>query len=201
MQLSPHFIYNSLNTIRWMAIINRQENIKAMIDALITLMRTVSSPDAEYTTLASELSLLRSYVYIQQMRFPNFALEVDVPERFGNARINKFVLQNLVENSIVHGFPDRSQTGEVHVSARAEEQDLVLEVRDNGIGFTPTDTRSSDDEEHNHTGIASIQERIFLVHGGNYGLEIESAPGAGTVARVRVPFIALAEEEVECALQ
>ncbi len=201
MQLSPHFIYNSLNTIRWMAIINRQENIKAMIDALIKLMRNVSSPDEEYTTLARELSLLRSYAYIQQMRFPNFVLEVDVPERLGNARINKFVLQNLVENSIVHGFPDRSHTGEVHVSAREEEHDLVLEVRDNGIGFTPTDTRSSNDEEHNQTGIASIQERIFLVYGGNYGLEIESAPGTGTVARVRVPLMAEAEEEVECGLQ
>lgn len=199
MQLSPHFVYNSLNTIRWMAIINHQDNIKTMIDALIQLMKNVASPDAEHTTLNRELSLLRHYAYIQQMRFPNFALELDVPEELMQAQVNKFVLQNLVENSIVHGFSDRSETGVVRVAAWNEAGDLVVEVRDNGIGFDPSAAPTSHNEEHNHTGLARIQERIELVHGEPYGIEVASEMGAGTTVRLRVP-LNIAKKEETCEL-
>tara|TARA_B100000614_G_scaffold157018_1_gene138938 strand:- start:133 stop:1965 length:1833 start_codon:yes stop_codon:yes gene_type:complete len=188
MQLSPHFVYNSLNTIRWMAIINRQENIKAMIDALIQLMKNVASPDAEHTALSREIALLEHYAYIQQMRFPNFQLSVDVPDDLMDARINKFVLQNLVENSIVHGFPDRSRHGRVSVTARVVDGDLMVTVQDDGVGFDPSDRPTPADEEHNHTGLARIQERIALVHGDGYGISVDSSPGAGTTVTVRVPY-------------
>lgn len=189
MQLSPHFVYNSLNTIRWMAIINHQDNIKTMIDSLIQLMKNVARPDSEHTTIGSELSLLQHYAYIQQMRFPNFSLQIEVPTEYRGARINKFVLQNLVENSIVHGFADRATTGTIRVSAWTDDSDLVVEVEDDGMGFDPTATPTQqDDEEHNHTGLARIQERISLVYGTPYGIEVRSRPGEGTRARVRIPF-------------
>jgi two-component system, sensor histidine kinase YesM len=188
LQLSPHFLYNSLNTIRWMAIINSQDNIKVMIDSLIQLMKNIASPDTEFTTLARELELLRHYVYIQQMRYPSFTVEIAVPDALKPARINKFVVQNLVENSIVHGFADRSVGGVVTVSAREVAGDLHLEVADNGVGFDPRWDDTRRDEEHVHTGLASIHERIALVHGSAYGLEIDSRPGEGTRVLVTMPL-------------
>ncbi|NBC30087.1 MAG: HAMP domain-containing protein [Spirochaetes bacterium] len=189
LQLSPHFLYNSLNTIRWMAIINSQDNIKVMIDSLIQLMKNIASPDTEFTTLDRELQLLRHYVYIQQMRYPNFTMKIEVPDGLKTARINKFVIQNLVENSIVHGFADRADGGVVTVSARDVAGDLHLEVADNGVGFDPHRNETRSDEEHVHTGLAGIHERIALVHGGAYGLEIDSRRGVGTRVLVTVPLI------------
>ena len=189
MQLSPHFVYNSLNTIRWMAIINHQDNIKTMIDSLIQLMKNVARPDSEHTTLGQELKLLRHYAYIQQMRFPNFSLRITVPDELAGAKINKFVLQNLVENSIVHGFADRTTSGTISIAAWAEKSDLIVEVADDGAGFDPSESmHRPSDEEHNHTWLARIQERITLVHGAPYGLTIDSEEGRGTRVHIRVPY-------------
>jgi sensor histidine kinase YesM len=200
MQLSPHFMYNALNTMRWMAIINRQDNIKTMIDALIQLMKNIAGPETEFTTLGRELNLLESYVFIQQMRYPGFSLAIEVPDELRGARINKFVLQNLVENSIVHGFSDRSEGGVIRVSAYTEAGTLYLVVSDNGVGFDPAEVATRADEEHVHTGLASIEERVSLVHGTQYGLELETTPGEGTSVTVRMP-VELQEVEDQCASQ
>jgi len=198
MQLSPHFMYNALNTMRWTAIINRQDNIKTMIDALIRLMKNIASPETEFTTLGKELDLLESYVLIQQMRYPGFTLTIAVPDELRRACINKFVLQNLVENSIVHGFSDRSEGGMIRVSAYTAGQTLYLVVFDNGVGFDPTDLPKREDEEHVHTGLASIEERVSLVHGADYGVELDSTPGDGSTVTVRMP-LELQEAEDQCA--
>jgi two-component system, sensor histidine kinase YesM len=201
MQLSPHFVYNALNTIRWMAIMNGQDNIRDMLAALTKLMRNVSDPSEDCITLRRELELIQSYLVIQRMRYPDFDVELAVGEEVLDLELPKFVLQNLVENSIVHGMAGLERRGLVRISASRDGERLLLAVEDNGVGFEPeamarrgAESRRGDeaegeggDSEHAHTGLESIRSRIRLTYGEAYGLSVRSEPGKGTAVELAIP--------------
>lgn len=192
MQVSPHFLYNTLNTIRWMAVVNRQDNIKKMVTALSRLLRGVADAERPTVSLREELKFIESYVYIQKMRYSSFEVTVDVPDGLRDLQIEKFAVQNLVENSIVHGFAGREGPGHIRVSAWLDSTSLCVSIADDGRGFDPAvalSGLSEIDHRHNHSGIQSIERRIHLHHGTGYGLKVESAAGRGTTVVVRVPAV------------
>ncbi len=194
-QLSPHFVYNTLNTVRWMAAVNRQSNIEETVMALITLMRSASDMERTIIPLEEELNILAQYVLIQKRRYREFRLETDISTDALSAGINKFIIQPFVENSLIHGFKDMEDEGIIRVKIRKEDEDramLKIVIRDNGCGFDPLTMNEEDEAENDsetHTGIRNIRKRLLLNYGTQHRLEVESSPGEGTTVTLSIPWI------------
>lgn len=192
MQINPHFVFNTLNTVRWIAISNRQTNIKCMIESLIGLMKSVTYTEKDEITISEELTLLDSYVYIQKMRFVNFEVHYDVEERTKEYKIPKLLLQPLVENCILHAFQGRRQNGEITIRIYQEEETLHILVEDNGIGFDVEEKMNqakSESTSNGHVGIYNVVQRIHLTYGCSYTTEIKSVKGEGTTVHMRLPVL------------
>lgn len=183
--ISPHFVYNTLDTIRWMAVINKQENIRQVVSALDNLLRYAADIETILINLEEELDIIQEYVVIQSMRYPDIELVVDIPAELREMRVNKFLIQTLVENSIVHGFHNLEGTGVIHITAKAEVGVLLLTVRDNGCGF---DSGVPLDNGH-HTGLKNVNLRLKLNYGEGYGVTVESQQDEGTTAVLKLPLI------------
>lgn len=197
-QLTPHFMYNALNTIRWLAVLNQQENIQVLTEALIAVCMNAAQAEDETYSLSDELHLIESYVKIQKARFMNFELEVDVPEEAGNLHVRKLFLQPIVENAIIHGLSRGKVKGTVvRIQAKVEDS-LYIDVIDEGVGFDVEKWRrevSPKNKEHTNIGLKNVEEMLLLEYGEGYGLTIESAPGRGTTVHYRLPIIPVKERE------
>ncbi len=195
LQLTPHLLYNSLNTIRWMAQINGQENIKNVTFALSRYLRSLSDIESEYIPLRKELELMEDYSVIQRFRYQDFTIAQEVPESLQDYLIHKLMIVNLVENSIIHGIANLAEPGMITVQARQEETILYITVRDNGVGLPQEliDTLTLQDDyatdELNHTGLRNIQTRLRLYHGPSYSLIVDSSPGKGCSVTIPLPII------------
>lgn len=192
-QLSPHFLYNTLNSIRWMAMIHQQDNIREMTDSLISLMSYSVRDVSKLVPLKQELDILYDYVKIQKVRYQNFALAESVDEAFHHVPIPKFVLQPLVENAILHGLESSSRGGRIEVRAELADKDLLLTVSDNGVGMDEERLRRvveqmESEEPVQHVGLRNIRERIQLYFGPQYGVSIASTPGDGTSVSIKLPI-------------
>ncbi|MDY0290589.1 MAG: histidine kinase [Sphaerochaeta sp.] len=195
LQLTPHMLYNSLNTIRWMAQINGQENIRRITLALTRYLRSLSDIESEYIPLRKELELMEDYAVIQRFRYQDFTIIQDIPEELQDYLIHKFMIVNLVENSIIHGLADLPEPGLIHVQAKIEGETLYITVSDNGRGLpqeitdslTRKDTYETD--ELTHTGLRNIQTRLRLYHGPDYSLLVDSQPNQGCRVTIPLPLI------------
>lgn len=191
-QLTPHFIYNALNTIKWMAVLNKQKNIQNLIESLICIFRNAARVDDDTYTVKDELDLIRNYAVIQKARFMNFELKIDAEDSCMKYRIRKFLLQPVVENAIVHGLGrGQEKEGEVTVRVWEENGALRITVSDTGVGFDVEKWRSHPDVEEDHTniGLHNVEEIIKLEYGDPYSLSINSEPGRGTVIQYILPLI------------
>lgn len=191
MQIGPHFIYNTLNTIKWMAVVNRQANIKRMVESLVRLMMSVTYNNSEEITLREEKVLLDSYVYIQKMRFTNFDIAYELPEEIGECKILKLLLQPFVENCILHAFKGKAGVGQIMVRFYEKGDALEIDISDNGTGFDTEAITNSGNEKNeiDHVGIFNVMERIWLNYGKEYGVTIDSVAGRGTVVHLHLPVI------------
>ena len=189
-QIKPHFIYNALNTIKWMAVINKQENIEKMVEALVGILMNAVQIDDEDYSLKEEITLIENYARIQKARFMNFEMEIDLeldPERY---RIRKFLLQPVVENAITHGFSRGKRRGRIHIHIWEEGQ-LWIRVEDNGVGFDVESWKKGDERQAEHTniGLNNIEQLIRLEYGDDYGMKIISEEGKGTTVEYRLPLL------------
>lgn len=194
LQLTPHLLYNSLNTIRWMAQINGQENIREITQALTRYLRSLSDIESEYITLKEELELVKDYAVIQRYRYSDFSITHHIPTSLLACRIHKLMVVNLVENSIIHGIVDRPTLGEITITAKVENEILYVTVCDNGVGIPKEVILSLEkesfiqEEESSHTGLRNIQNRLHLYHGKEYGLIIESEEMRGSSITIPIPL-------------
>lgn len=190
MQIGPHFIYNTLNTIKWMAVVNKQSNIKKMIESLIKLMVSVTYNTNEEISLSEEVELLNCYVYIQKMRYMNFDIEYDLPKEIGELKISKLILQPFVENCILYAFSDKPDVGKIHISFYTKDA-LYIEIADNGKGFDTSVLKQQKDSQKrsDHIGVQNVIERIRLNYGEAYLVQIESREEVGTKVLLRLPII------------
>ena len=197
LQLTPHLLYNSLNTIRWMAQINGQENIKRITLALSQYLRSLSDLDSEYITLRKELDLVEDYAVIQRFRYTDFTIEKEVPEELLDLPIHKLMIVNLVENSIIHGIADSTDPGIITIRVRRTPEKLLITVSDNGVGFPEEqllalkeDSESSEEggREGRHTGLRNIQNRLRLHHGPQCSLMLTSNDTEGCSVTIPLPF-------------
>ncbi len=190
-QLTPHFIYNALNTIKWMAVLNHQEKIRHLVESLINIFMNAARADDETYMLCDELELVKNYAVIQKARFMNFELEIEAGEECLDCHIRKLLIQPIVENAIIHGLNrGKVKDGRVWVKAWMDGE-LHISVEDRGIGFDVEKWRRNPgkSEEHTHIGVANVEEIIRLEYGSDYGIHIDSAPGKGTKITYTLPVI------------
>lgn len=186
-QINPHFLFNTLNTLKWIAVINQVPAVSDGISALSDLLRNTVVNKEEKISIREEIGNLNSYASIQKLRYANsFSMEYRADESLLNCRIPKFLLQPLVENAIIHGSYDNGGKIVIEVIVRRQDEDIIVEINDNGKGFDPkfqTDRGS----RLSGIGISNVDERLKLYYGEKYGLTVASEPGNGTRCTVRLP--------------
>lgn len=197
-QVNPHFLYNTLNSIKWMATVQKADGIRDMVSALGRLLRDIARGTSEKVPLREELSLLEDYVYIQRVRYKGkIKVLYEVDEALLDYKIIKFTLQPLVENAIFHGIEPKRDAGRIVISASIDGIDMVLCVEDDGMGMSEEQISAlfSDNgkEEDNNRGLSGIgvknvNERIKLTYGKEYGLRIESEETKYTKVFIRIPL-------------
>lgn len=202
-QLNPHFLFNSLNTIRWMAILRKADNIVENVDALVNLMNYSMSRGSEFVALREEIEHIRSYVHIQNSRYGGkIELEVEVDSVMMDMQIIRFILQPAVENAIIHGYKDANRQGTILVKAIPEQNNLALYVMDDGVGIeqdrlasilVEEQVKRGNEKKISGIGLKIVNERLKMSYGHKYGVWIESEAGKGTVVKFLLPMV---QEEV-----
>jgi two-component system sensor histidine kinase YesM len=201
-QINPHFLFNTLNTIRWMAMIQKADNITEAIDGLAKILEYCMTGDREFVTLGEELDMIRSYIAIQNSRYgENLEVHIKTGRELEKYRIIKFILQPVVENAFLHAFKDVSRKKIIRISGSEDKGRLKLLVEDNGNGIppenisalsSPSPGRTPHTEERKRiTGIGflNVQERIRVEYGEDFGLRIESKSGEGTLVEYTLPLL------------
>lgn len=191
--INPHFLYNTLESINWLAKTNKQTEISQMVESLGRLLRNAISQKDHLATLSEEIGLLNDYITIQRMRFGdrlNFRL--DIPKKWHNYRIPRLSLQPIVENSITYGLEKMADVCKISVTAREDGDNLLIIVEDNGPGITVENLERLRRWQHEPNGLGvglkNIDDRLKIIYGNQYGLEIMSDYGVGTTVILRLPL-------------
>lgn len=192
-QINPHFLYNTLNTIASMGELSDFPEIVTIAKNLSYIMQ-YNLRGSSFVSLASEIEMVKSYIEIQQIRFPDtFAVQYDIAEDVKELQIIKFILQPIVENIFQHGFSKKNQDNQILIRAYREEKRLFLVVRDNGRGIEKEKIREinaklaeerkyTDEEdtgEHQSIGIYNVNRRIRIYYGKEYGVRIAENTAQG----------------------
>lgn len=199
-QINPHFLYNTLDTIIWLAEDNQSRNVVSMVTSLSDFFRTVLSEGRDFIGIEEEKSHIQSYLEIQQFRYQDILeYEINIPDEIYQYAIIKLTLQPIVENALYHGIKKRRGKGKITVEAvLTEENSIVFTVMDNGIGIEQTQLiqliqamKSGYDQNGKRVGfgLANVEERIRLNYGNKYGVYIDSEVGYGTKVTIVIPAI------------
>lgn len=194
-QINPHFLYNTLDMINWLANKGMNKEIKSVIKALSRFYKLSLSSGKDIITLGEEIDHVSFYVQIQNIRFDHkITLIMDIPEELLDTPIPKITLQPLVENAIMHGILGRpSREGEIRIKAERTEGDILIRVEDNGIGMDEAklnmlqNGESPAGDRGSGYGTRNVMLRLQAYFGERYGITFESRPGFGTTATVRLP--------------
>jgi two-component system, sensor histidine kinase YesM len=164
-----------------------------MTSSLAKLLRASISKGEELVTIQTEIEHITNYLTIQKMRYKNkLDYSVHVNESFMHYRIIKVILQPIVENAIYHGIKNKRGTGLLEITAEESGKDLLLKVKDNGIGMDEEKLQTllhpkPASKERGGVGVRNVHERLRLYFGSEYGLSYSSTPGVGTIAYIRIP--------------
>lgn len=202
-QINPHFLYNTLESIKSNAIMNHDEDTAAMIALLGNLFRWISRTGEKTISLEKELEYIKTYLRLQSYRY-NRKLEVsiEVEEDFLDEKIPKLILQPLVENSIKHALDEVSRDKLLGIQVRKKGGILEITVYDNGVGITTKrlleikeELQSLDHQDgFESIGLKNVDQRLKLMYGQEYGLQINSISEYGTAVKVRIPIADMGEE-------
>lgn len=190
-QINPHFLYNTLDTVAWLSKMRKQPDIEKLVVSLARFFRISLHKGDKYIRVYEEIELLKNYVNIENIRFPEkINLNFNISEDIKFSRMLKIILQPIVEDSMKHGFP-AGKTGNITINGFREDEDLIFEIIDDGIGFeVPEDfLKNKNPAPSDGTGgygLKNVDERIKLEYGDKYGLSFESKPGFGTRTTVRI---------------
>lgn len=193
-QIKPHFMYNTLNSIRYAAILQGNEKIGEQLGAFIELLEASVSRKGAFLPLCDEIGLVRSYVSLQKYRYlDGFEAEYHISDTAAGCFVPTLLLQPLVENALLHGMDMKAKGNRLTVSAWTEADRLHITVADNGRGMTQADCAAllvhNPQEQRQFTGIglANIQARLMLYYGTQASFTLESTPGAGTQSEIIMP--------------
>ena len=194
-QINPHFLYNTLDSIIWMAEGKKNEEVVLMTSSLAKFLRQSISNEDQQVSIGQEVEYARSYLTIQKMRYKNkLEYEIYLEASIKSCQIVKLVLQPIIENAIYHGIKYKEGMGMVTVRGYEKDGCVVLEVADNGVGMDE-ETLKHIFERHkvnyrsNGVGVYNVQKRLKLYYGNDYGITYESEKGMGTKAVITIPKV------------
>lgn len=201
-QINPHFLYNTLNTIRWMAIIQKADNIKEMVEVLGRLIRNNFRHTGTFIPLREEFATLKDYLYIQQIRYKDkFKLEFKIQDEVMDALCVKFILQPILENAIFHGVEPKEGHSVIRMNAWKDGEMVRISITDNGIGMTREQVegllQKSGESSTQGIGLKNVDERIKMTYGSRYGIEVESEPGQYTCVTISFPYVLQEDQNVQ----
>lgn len=197
-QIKPHFMYNTLDTIRWMAEEHNEEDIVEIIEAFTNLLRISLSKGKEMISVKDELNHVQSYLIIQKIRYEDkLDYEIQFDENILDYKLIKLILQPLVENAIYHGIKEKRGNGKILITGKIEGNMLCFTVSDNGKGIEEEVlnkinkmlTKSGENKIEIGYGIFNVNERIRIIYGEEYGLKYKSIYGEGTIVELRHPIV------------
>ncbi|CAN7222624.1 sensor histidine kinase [Paenibacillus sp. LjRoot153] len=207
-QINPHFLYNTLSSIHWIALMNKDRQIAEMVGALSDFLRFSLNKGEEFCVVQQEVSHAQNYAYIQAIRFPDqFEIEFFIDPAMTQSVMLKLLLQPLIENSLIHGIQKKKTKGHIYVHGELREHDMKFVVEDTGIGMDETKLRdihgqlalanqklgirSEADEERKKVvtsyGLINVHRRLLLHYGAGAGLVLESLLGTGTRITFLIP--------------
>lgn len=187
-QINPHFLFNTLNTLRYLAILNEDKPVSEGINALAKLLRNTIVDSNEMVSVQEEIENVKNYIIIQKLRYGDlFETVYNVDENIKRKKILKFLLQPIVENSILHAFEEDREHQILTIRAREKNGYLCIEIGDNGKGFCVDETVSSN-KKLSSIGMQNIQERIQLMYGDTYSMSVKSVINVGTITTLLLPL-------------
>lgn len=196
-QINPHFLYNTLDNIIWLAESKDTEQVVKMVSALSSFFRTTLSKGREFISVREEGEHIRSYLEIQQFRYRDILeYDVSIPEELWEYQVIKLTLQPLVENALYHGIKKKRGKGHISVSAERYKDVLIFKVKDDGMGMEEArleqvrgilDGSVVEEQQSGGFGLFNVNQRIQLHYGSEYGLKVQSTYGEGTEVWVRIP--------------
>lgn len=170
-QINPHFLYNTLDTIKWKAKLNNIEEIATMITELGTMLKASMDFKNTLVTVREEINLVNSFIYIQRQRTGEaFTYQQQIDKKILDYKIPKFLLQPLIENATIHGLRNKEENGLIQLIGREENEYLIFEVKDNGPGFNIEFSEILENEHAHGVGINNVNKRIKLYYGEDFGL-------------------------------
>ena len=199
-QVNPHFLYNTLDTIRIQAQLNGDKTVAALLMRLVDFFRLSVKVDRPMVSLDDELELLEAYMELMCYRYPELQCEYDIDPDLGAMQVPNFILQPIVENSLLHGLKNKGYRGQVRISAQKTAEDkLEILVCDSGSGFAEGKKAAIDEMLRNYAkqapkltgnsiGILNVQKRIKLLCGREYGLSYTENPTGGVTAHLLLPL-------------
>ena len=188
-QINPHFLYNTLSMMNWMAIRSNQMDISKVTLALSTFYRTALSKGEDMVTVENCIRNMEAYLEIQlTMHDNNFTVEWETDPEIKNEKMPKLLLQPVVENAIEHGIDEKEEGDKkISLSFKGVGDDVVITVRDNGMGMEQEKAETLVTYQAKGYGLKNVNDRIRLLYGEEYGIRIFSAPGEGTNVVMRFP--------------
>lgn len=194
-QINPHFLYNTLNSLKWIASMQRSDKIVEMTEALISLLRYSAKTEERLVTVRDELDNIRNYLTIQKVRYFNkISVSYFIEEDVLDSPILKLTIQPIVENAIFHGIADLEEDGLITISAvRNGENEVIITVSDNGKGMNAETVErlrkrmNGSEGDIGSIGVSNVHNRLQRVFGINYGLQFQSEEGSGTTFIISIP--------------
>ena len=197
-QINPHFMYNTIDTINWMAIskMGKENDVSKMLNILSQLLRYSLDNTDTFVTLEEEISYTKKYITVQQIRC-NYSFDVswNIPAELLKCKVIKLILQPIVENAIKYGIKPFEDEGNIRIEASREDDTVVISVCDSGIGLTDEETEQINKtineqiiKESKHLGMSNVNQRIILIFGSQYGVTVKSKIGEGTKVEMKIPL-------------
>lgn len=190
MQINPHFMHNTLFSIKCMVDMGRSEDACRMIDALNAMLKNIPNCEQQLVSVQEEVDTLRQYTYILQQRYTNsFIFKFLIDDSCRELLILRFILQPIIENSVFHGFSNNKKNGIIVIRVKETKEHIILKVTDNGMGMAEEVIQEimTDDKKKNHIALRNIASRLELHYHNQAKFEISSTVGKGTSVQITVP--------------
>ncbi len=194
-QINPHFLYNVLDTIFWMAQLGGSDDISEMVTVLGSFFKTSTDSTSIFIPIERELLNIKSYIYLQKTLLGDrFDVKWDIDEQIIGCKTVKLILQPIIENTIVHGFKDTEKGGLITIRGKMSEDSVIFEISDNGMGIDESeleallnDLHKPDGFRRHSVGLRNVNQRLQIYYGDQYGIKMESKYREGTTTRIVIP--------------
>ena len=186
-QINPHFLYNTLDTIIWMAEFQDSQRVVQVTKSLATYFRLALNQGKDLISLSDEINHVRQYLFIQKQRYGD-KLEYEIAENpaFDHLVLPKLVLQPLVENALYHGIKEKEGQGHIKITVQKQDSGLVIRIEDDGVGFQDVADSSQSQLKLGGVGLQNVDQRLKLHFGDNYQMKIDSTSPKGTKVEIYI---------------